>query len=105
MLFTEYTTRCSKNNRRRSIPLGVLDELHGLINRNSESCAGLKALLSEVHDDRPSCADLSDLAWLYDLGYRNMMLCDELCLKERWLVGAVNMFDEFRNALENKIKY
>ncbi|MBI5420856.1 MAG: hypothetical protein HZA35_00910 [Parcubacteria group bacterium] len=84
------------------IPLNVLDELHYLINKNSESCTGLKALLSEVQDDRPSCADLSDLAWLYDLGYRNIMLCDELCLKERWLGKAINVFDEFRTSLENK---
>lgn len=87
------------------IPLHVLDELHHLISKNGESCAGLKALLSEVQDDRPSCADLSDLAWLYDLGYRNMMLCDELCLKERWLGEAIGVFDEFRKGSENKPKY
>jgi len=88
-----------------SIPLEILDELHRVVNSGGESCAGLKTLLSVAQDDRPSCADLSDLAWLYDLGYRNMMLCDELCLKERWLGEAVNIFDEFRNALDNKTKY
>ncbi len=85
------------------IPLHVLDQLHKLISENGETCSGLKALLSEVQDDRVSCADLSDLAWLYDLGYRNMMLCDELCLKGRWLSQAVKVFDDFRVTREKRI--
>ncbi len=44
----------------------------------------------------PSCADLSELAWLYDIGYRTFLLCDELCLKEHMLGAAVNVFDAFR---------
>lgn len=45
----------------------------------------------------PSCADFLQLAWLYDIGYRKMMLCDELCLKENLLATAVNAFDAFRS--------
>lgn len=45
----------------------------------------------------PSCADFLQLAWLYDAGYRRMMLCDELCLKEDLLATAVNAFDAFRS--------
>jgi pyruvate kinase len=44
----------------------------------------------------PSAADLSELAWLYDIGYRTFLLCDELCLKEHMLAAAVNVFDAFR---------
>lgn len=45
----------------------------------------------------PSCADFLQLAWLYDAGYRRMMLCDELCLKEDLLATAINAFDAFRS--------
>ncbi len=45
----------------------------------------------------PSCADFLQLSWLYDMGYRTMMLCDELCLKEDLLSMAVGAFDAFRN--------
>ncbi|MEK7560286.1 MAG: pyruvate kinase [Patescibacteria group bacterium] len=55
-----------------------------------------KALLSVINRDIPSCADFCELAWLYDIGYRNMMLCDELCLKEDLLDTAVSAFDAFR---------
>ena len=52
-------------------------------------------LLSVITDPVPSCADFHELAWLYDIGYRNMMLCDELCLKDNLLTRAVNVFQSF----------
>ncbi|MBI3632930.1 MAG: hypothetical protein HY226_01410 [Candidatus Vogelbacteria bacterium] len=43
----------------------------------------------------PSCADFMELAWLYDIGYRKILLCDELCLKESLLEYAVGAVDAF----------
>lgn len=57
-------------------------------------------LLSLINRDIPSCADFCELAWLYDIGYRNMMLCDELCLREDLLDIAIGAFDAFRNDKE-----
>lgn len=59
-----------------------------------------KTLLSLINRDTPSCADFCELAWLYSLGYRNMMLCDELCLREDLLDLAVSAFDAFREDRE-----
>lgn len=47
----------------------------------------------------PSCADFVELQWLHDIGYRRMMLCDELCLREDLLGTAVNAFDAFRKTV------
>lgn len=58
------------------------------------------ALLGLINRDVPSCADFCELAWLYDLGYRNMMLCDELCLREDLLDTAIGAFDAFRKEKE-----
>lgn len=58
---------------------------------------GSRMLLSMVDQSVPRCADFSDLAWLYDIGYRNFLLCDELCLKRDLLGRAVNAFDAFRS--------
>ncbi|KKS38220.1 MAG: hypothetical protein A3G49_02160 [Candidatus Sungbacteria bacterium RIFCSPLOWO2_12_FULL_41_11] len=57
-------------------------------------------LLSLINRDIPSCADFCEVAWLYGLGYRNMMLCDELCLREDLLDIAIGAFDAFRNDRE-----
>lgn len=46
----------------------------------------------------PSCADFSELAWLHSIGYRNFMLCDELCLKEELLSSAINAFESWKLA-------
>jgi pyruvate kinase len=46
----------------------------------------------------PACADFLELAWLYDIGYRSMMLCDEICLREDLLDAAVDAFSEFRKS-------
>lgn len=55
-----------------------------------------KTLLSLINRDTPSCADMCEIAWLYAIGYRHMMLCDELCLREDLLDTAVSAFDAFR---------
>ncbi len=62
-------------------------------------------LLSLINRDIPSCADFCELAWLYNIGYRNMMLCDELCLREDLLDIAIGAFDAFRKNIEKaKVK-
>ncbi|MBI2056193.1 MAG: hypothetical protein HYT37_02340 [Candidatus Sungbacteria bacterium] len=59
----------------------------------------IKEMLKNLTEPQiPSCADFLQLSWLYDIGYRSMMLCDELCLRENLLAVAVNAFDAFRNA-------
>jgi hypothetical protein len=57
-------------------------------------------LLSFMNHDIPSCADFCELAWLHNVGYRTMMLCDELCLREDLLDFAVGAFDAFRHEYE-----
>ena len=88
-------------------PHEILKALKMIITQDSEAIAGSRMLLSLVGhkcndcgkitpQDVPSCSDLGDLAWMYDLGYHNFLLCDELCLKEDLLSKAVNVFDAFR---------
>ena len=77
-------------------PHQILAALKFIIERDPEACVGSRMLLSVIHEPVPSCADFSELAWLYDIGYRHMLLCDELCLKGELLGVAVNAFDSFR---------
>src|SRR5262249_2378153 len=77
-------------------PHPILRALKLIRARDPEALAGSRMLLSVVQEPVPSLADLAQLAWIYDLGYRTFMLCDELCLKEDLLATAVNAFDAFR---------
>lgn len=58
------------------------------------------ALLGLINRDTPSCADFCELAWLYSIGYRSMMLCDEICLREDLLSNAIGAFSAFRDSKE-----
>lgn len=50
----------------------------------------------------PSAADLLELSWMYDIGYRSALLCDEICLYGELLAVAVNTFECFRNVYPTK---
>lgn len=79
-------------------PHDIMKAMKLIIERDPEGYAGSRMLLSMVKKPVPDMADLGDLAWMYEIGYRRLMLCDELCLKEELLSPAVNAFDAFRRS-------
>lgn len=80
-------------------PHHMIQALRLIVKKDPEACAGSRILLSVIDSPVPSCADLCEIAWLNDIGYRRFMLCDELCLKENLLATAVNVFDSIKNEL------
>jgi len=83
-------------------PHEILAAVKMIIDKDPDAVVGSRILLSVITDPVPSCADFHELAWLADIGYKNMMLCDELCLKEDLLARAVNVFESFRQSYETK---
>ena len=88
-------------------PHEILAAMRLIISKDPGAWVGSRVLLSIIpqrgpdgkyfDDSCPSCADFSDLAWLYDIGYRKMLLCDELCMKQEWLGTCINILEAFRN--------
>ena len=79
-------------------PHEIMDALRLIVEKDPEACVGSRLFLSIVDGPVPTCADFLEIAWLYDIGYRKMLLCDEICLKEQFLTAAVNAFDSFKKA-------
>jgi len=77
-------------------PHQIMKAVKSVIEVDPGAFVGSRMLLSMVNSKTPSCADFSDLAWLYDIGYRNFLLCDELCLKPDLLGRSVSAFNAFR---------
>jgi len=77
-------------------PHEIMAALRLIIAKDPKACVGSRIFLSTVTSPVPECCDFLELAWLYDIGYRSMMLCDEICLKEHLLGTAVNAFESFR---------
>jgi len=82
-------------------PHDIIKALKLIISKDPRACVGSRLLLSVIRGPVPECHDFSDLAWLYDIGFRDMLLCDELCLKEDLLGTAINVFDAFRMEYAN----
>jgi pyruvate kinase len=78
-------------------PHDILAALRTIIKADPDAIAASRMLLSLVREPVPSFADLTQLAWIYDQGYRTFMLCDELCLKDELLAPATNVFEAFRD--------
>lgn len=79
-------------------PHDILSATKMLVERDPEAIIGSRLMLSIGAGPVPSCADFSELAWLYDIGYRRFMLCDEICLKDPPLSTALNALEAFRTA-------
>jgi len=85
-------------------PHEILAAVKMIIDKDPDAIVGSRLLLSVITDPVPSCADFHEMAWLADIGYKNFMLCDELCLKGDLLGRAVNVFQSFRDTYDNKPK-
>jgi hypothetical protein len=85
-------------------PHDILQALQLIISKDPDACVGSRLMLSVIHEAVPSCADFLELAWLYDVGYRSMMLCDELCLKEELLARAINATMAFGDSYVTETK-
>lgn len=81
-------------------PHEILAAVKMIVDKDPDAVVGSRILLSVITDSVPSCADFHELAWLADIGYKNMMLCDELCLKEDLLARAVNVFQSFKDTYQ-----
>jgi hypothetical protein len=84
-------------------PHEILEAVKLIIDKDPDAVVGSRLLLSVITDPVPSCSDFHELAWLADIGYKNMMLCDELCLKGDLLGRAVNVFQSFKESYEPKV--
>ncbi|MBI4148207.1 hypothetical protein HY490_02860 [Candidatus Woesearchaeota archaeon] len=76
-------------------PHHIIAATRAIAKRDPEAIAASRILLSVTNEPEPSCADFSDLAFLLDCGYRRIMLCDGLCMKEEAVNTAINIIDQF----------
>jgi pyruvate kinase len=77
-------------------PHHIMEALQLVIQKDPQAVMGSRFMLSVIHEPVPACADFLELAWAYDQGYRAIMLCDELCLKEELLATAINACESFK---------
>jgi hypothetical protein len=80
----------------------MMDALKLIIEADPGASVGSRFLLTTLEKPTPECADFLEIAWLYDIGYRRMMLCDSLCLREEPLARSVSIFNAFKLSYGNQ---
>lgn len=82
-------------------PHHILSAMKLIVEKDPRAFVGSRIMLSVSREPVPDCADFLEIAWMYDIGYRRMMLCDEICLKKDLLAAAIDAFDCFRKSYVN----
>jgi pyruvate kinase len=79
-------------------PGDMLDALRAIVEADPEAVAASRILSSMRASSKPACEEVCDLGLLAELGYRSVLLGDELSFQEKTLLGALA-------ALESLVKH
>ena len=74
-------------------PHEVLDAMRRIVAADPHAVAASRIFDSLAWQQEPTCAELSDVAFLSGLGYRTFMLGDEVCLRRETVLEALNALE------------
>lgn len=82
-------------------PHAILGAVRRIIGADRDAIAASRILPSLARGPAavPDCADISDVAYLIGLGYRTLMLGDEVCLRRDSVMAALNLLDAIATEL------
>lgn len=75
-------------------PHRILSALKTVLAADPTAMVASRLFGSLASDPVPSAADISDAAYLIELGYRTFMLGDEVCLRRDTVLAALNLLEE-----------
>lgn len=78
-------------------PHQILDAQKLVISSDPNAIVGSRMLLSLFNNPVPACSDVCEIELLRMIGYRNFLLCDDLCKSGEALDRAIGTFDAIRS--------
>jgi pyruvate kinase len=75
-------------------PHRILEALKTIIRADPQAIAASRILDSLAYQPVPESADLGDVGFLLEIGYRTFMLGDQVCLKRDSVIEALNLLAE-----------
>jgi pyruvate kinase len=75
-------------------PHHILGALKTIVQADPNAIVASRILDSLAHQPVPESADLGDLGFLLEIGYRTFMLGDQVCLKRDTVIEALNLLQE-----------
>ncbi|MEM7801298.1 MAG: pyruvate kinase [Chloroflexota bacterium] len=80
-------------------PHQLIPALRSIIQADPNAIVASRLLNSMAYQPIPEAADLSDIAFLYEIGYRTFMLGDAVCLRRESVMEALNVMEELAKTL------
>ncbi len=81
-------------------PHHVLRALKDVLAADPDAIVASRVCDSLARGLEPSCQDITDAAYLLSLGYRTLLLGDEVCLRRESVLSALNLLEAIVGALE-----
>lgn len=83
-------------------PHHIIEALEHILERDRNAIAASRILSSLAEHPEPRCEDISDVDNLLRMGYRTVMLGDEVCLQRDSVLAALNVFSAIAAYREEK---
>jgi pyruvate kinase len=78
-------------------PHKIASAVKMIIKADKEAVVASRILDSMAYQPIPVSADISDVAFLLEIGYRTFMLGDQVCLRRDSVMQALNLLEEISN--------
>jgi len=75
-------------------PHKIVNAVKTIIKADNDAVVASRILDSMAQHPIPTSADISDVAFLLEIGYRRFMLGDSVCLRRDSVIEALNLLDE-----------
>lgn len=74
-----------------SKPHHIIEAMETIVQKDANAIAASRILTSFSNSYMPSCQDISDVDSLVRMGYRTLMLGDDVCMKRESVLSALNL--------------
>ena len=74
-------------------PHKIIKAMEQIITKDPQAIAASRILGSFSQSYEPSCADISDVDSLIRMGYRTLMLGDDVCMRRDSVISALNLLE------------
>ena len=82
------------------LPHNIIDATEMIVGRDPDAIVASRILPSLTESLEPSCQDIGDVDNLLRMGYRTLMLGDDLCMNRDSLLSALNLLAAMRERYE-----
>ena len=83
-------------------PHHIIRAMEKIVEKDPAAIAASRILGSLTQSYEPSCADVSDVDSLVRMGYRTLMLGDDICMKRDSVISALNLLGAMREGYKLK---